>query len=407
VGEGTPDTDRPFGVRLRRLRERRGMTRAVFGGLVGKSEEWVKAVEHGRMLMPRLPMLLRIADVLDLDDLAALTGRRKLPIAAFTGASHEAAPVVADAVSQPVFTPAADRQVQPAALAARVDQAWGLYTRSRTERSAIAPILPGLLLDLRTAARVLDGVGRRRVLADLARAYNLAQCFFAFTPMTEMVWLTADRAMTTAQDADDPLAIAAAAMMYAEVYRWAGQVERATALVLDAAALLDPGAGVEQRARWGALHLSAALSESKAGRASAAWRHWDRASQAADALGSHYTHPWLFVFGRPAVDGYVIRIEANLFRSAAALRHANLLDLSAIPGGTWRASRMLDIAEAQMQRRDYAGAVHMLGKAHRESADLVKYEPFPRQALLDLSERRSSVVRDDACELAAAIGLYG
>ncbi len=56
--------DMSFGARLRYRRERVGKTRAVLGGLVGRSEEWVKAVETDRLLIPRLPMLLRLADVL-------------------------------------------------------------------------------------------------------------------------------------------------------------------------------------------------------------------------------------------------------------------------------------------------------------------------------------------------------
>lgn len=65
---------RMFGQRVRRVRERRGLTRAVVGGLVGRSAEWVKAVENGRLQMPRLPLLLRLADVLGVQDLAELTG---------------------------------------------------------------------------------------------------------------------------------------------------------------------------------------------------------------------------------------------------------------------------------------------------------------------------------------------
>jgi hypothetical protein len=42
-----------FGARLRAHRERAGKTRPVLGGLVGRSAEWVKALENGRLLPPR------------------------------------------------------------------------------------------------------------------------------------------------------------------------------------------------------------------------------------------------------------------------------------------------------------------------------------------------------------------
>lgn len=49
-----------FGERLRILRERKGMSRPVLSGLLGKSPSWLKQVERGELLMPSLPMLLRI-----------------------------------------------------------------------------------------------------------------------------------------------------------------------------------------------------------------------------------------------------------------------------------------------------------------------------------------------------------
>lgn len=58
--------DRPFsiGERIQLHRERSGKSREVLGGLVGRSAEWVKAVERGRLLPPRPPMLETIAAVL-------------------------------------------------------------------------------------------------------------------------------------------------------------------------------------------------------------------------------------------------------------------------------------------------------------------------------------------------------
>jgi transcriptional regulator with XRE-family HTH domain len=64
----------PVGQRIKHFRQRTGMPRPVLAGLVGRTAEWLKAVENGRLLTPRLPMLLRIAQALNLDDLADLTG---------------------------------------------------------------------------------------------------------------------------------------------------------------------------------------------------------------------------------------------------------------------------------------------------------------------------------------------
>src|SRR5947208_10480874 len=111
-----------FGDRLRRLRERRGLSREVFGGLVGRSAEWVKAVERGRLLMPRLPVLLRMAEVLRASDLADLTGAQRVPVESFSKGSHDRSPVVADAMLAPTSTAGAEPNLP--ALKARTDDQW-------------------------------------------------------------------------------------------------------------------------------------------------------------------------------------------------------------------------------------------------------------------------------------------
>jgi transcriptional regulator with XRE-family HTH domain len=75
------------------------MSRPVLAGLVGKSAEWVKAVENGRLLAPRLPLLIRIAEILQVSDLADLTGEQRLSAATYTKAGHEALPAVAAALA--------------------------------------------------------------------------------------------------------------------------------------------------------------------------------------------------------------------------------------------------------------------------------------------------------------------
>ncbi|MGH3772311.1 MAG: helix-turn-helix domain-containing protein [Pseudonocardiaceae bacterium] len=115
--------DMSFGARVRYHRERAGKTRAVLGGLLGRSEEWVKAVETDRLLTPRLPMLLRLADVLGITDLAQLTGDQSIPVASISKGTHDAMGAVATAMINAVRVPAAE-QPSVGALTARVDQAW-------------------------------------------------------------------------------------------------------------------------------------------------------------------------------------------------------------------------------------------------------------------------------------------
>ncbi|GAA2708788.1 helix-turn-helix domain-containing protein [Micromonospora olivasterospora] len=392
-----------FGARLRAHRERAGKTRPVLGGLVGRSAEWVKALENGRLLPPRLPMLLRLAEVLDISDLADLTGGQSLPVASVTRAGHADVDNVAASMQRttvPVGEPASVDT-----LRGLVDQAWALWHRSTTERTAVAAVLPGLLAEAQRSARRLDGLARRQALVELARVYHLAQLYVAHQPHPELVWLAADRAMLAAQDADAPAAIAVAAWYYAHVYRGANQVDAAEQVLVDAAGLVDPAAGGEQLARWGQVQLGIALGHSKAGRAGQAWRAWDAADEAANRLGSGYAHPWL-MFGPAACTAYAVTIETDLCRPGEAVRRADTANYRALPSQTRRAAALIDAARAHMLDRGEVATMHLLGRALRESVDTVRHNPYARTVALELSNRPGTV-GEDARELALAIGVMG
>ncbi|GAA4563689.1 hypothetical protein GCM10023176_08140 [Micromonospora coerulea] len=391
-----------FGARLRAHRERAGKTRPVLGGLVGRSAEWVKALENGRLLPPRLPMLLRLAEVLDISDLADLTGDQSLPVASVTRAGHPDVDNVAAAMQRTAGSVGEPTPVD--VLRGLVDQAWALWHRSTAERTAVAAVLPGLLADAQRSAR-LAGLARREALVELARVYHLAQLYLAHQPYPELVWLAADRAMLAAQDADDPTAIVVAAWYYAHVYRGANQIDAAEQVLVDAAGLVDPAAGGEQLARWGQAHLGIALGHSKAGRAGQAWRAWDAADEAASLLGSGYAHPWL-MFGSAACAAYAVTIETDLCRAGEAIRRADTMDYRALPSCTRRAAALIEAARAHVLRRGEVAAVHLLGRALRESVDTVRHHPYARTAALELSNRPGTV-GEDARELALAIGVMG
>ena len=91
---------RSFGEQLKHLRESRaGLSRPVFGHLVGKSAEWVKAVETGRLEIPSLPTLIRMATVLNVDDLADRTGEQRLTAATYMTSQHESLQAVTPAIA--------------------------------------------------------------------------------------------------------------------------------------------------------------------------------------------------------------------------------------------------------------------------------------------------------------------
>ncbi|MBU7597441.1 helix-turn-helix domain-containing protein [Streptomyces sp. P38-E01] len=400
----TPDTVLPFGKRVRRLRERRGLTRPVLGGLVGRSAEWVKAIECGRLSTPRLPLLMRLADVLAVDDLAELTGEERLSASTYAKTAHEGLPAVKAALTNYRF----DRDEEPdsvESLRARVAEAWRHWHASGRHRTRIAALLPDLLGDVQHAVRTAEGAERRRAQALLAEVYHLAQLFLSFQPAAELVMLTGDRAMGAAQDADSPRAIAGAAWYMNHVFRDAGERSEARVeLAMRAADLLEPERDADSLARWGLLQLAAALSYAKIGRRGDAERFWELADGAARRLGPNYSHPYL-IFGRGMVAAYAITVQADLVRGRDAVEAADAVDVSGMPSATRRAFHTLESARAYSLRKEPLAVVHLLKRAHDESPETTRFNRFARGAVSELSATGSALVRSDAEALRQRMGV--
>ncbi|WP_327358415.1 helix-turn-helix domain-containing protein [Streptomyces sp. NBC_01304] len=398
-----PNPPRTFGDRVRRAREIRGMTRPVLGGLVGRSSEWVKGIENGRLGVPRLPMLLSLADVLNVSDLAELTGDERLSASTYTKAAHQALPVVREALTTFTLTPPDTAPPTVAELTSRVHEAWKLWHGPYDHRTRISMLLPDLLADLQHASHVLDGIERRKVLVQLAQTYHLTQLYLSFQPVPELVMLTGDRAMAAAQDADSPRAIAAAAWYMNHVFRDAGERHEARVdLAMKAAGLLDRDRSPEEQALWGLLHLAGALSFAKVGRKGDAERFWDQADDAAKKLGSGYTHPWL-IFGRGTVDAYAITMNTDLVQSGPAVA-ATEVDVETIPSATRRSFHLIEAARAHHLAKNDVAAVSLLKMAHEESPETIRYNLFTRGIVGELETRGPKLLRADARYLRQKIG---
>jgi transcriptional regulator with XRE-family HTH domain len=98
------------GERIQIIRERKGLTRPVLAGLVGMSPSWLKGIERGTRLPPRLPLLVKLAEALDVGDLALLAGTdmdiggsASIPVQSFTRIPHDAVPAIREAVRDPLL----------------------------------------------------------------------------------------------------------------------------------------------------------------------------------------------------------------------------------------------------------------------------------------------------------------
>ena len=124
---GTPPEVSSFGKRVQRHQTRNGLTREVLGGLVGRSAEWVKAIETGRLQVPRLPLLLRLAEVLQVKDLADLTGEHRLSATTVTREAHEKLPAIRTALTTYHLTTSDTEPLPSQQVADRVRHGWQLW----------------------------------------------------------------------------------------------------------------------------------------------------------------------------------------------------------------------------------------------------------------------------------------
>ena len=165
------------GERIQILRERKGLSRPVLAGLVGMSASWLKGIERGTRLPPRLPLLVKLAEALAVGDVAVLAGTdmdlggaTSVPVASFARIPHDAVPAIREAIRDPLLTVSAG-PADVAVLAARTADAWHVWHQSTQHRTDVGRILPRLVTDARIAARTAEGQDRRAANAVLADVY--------------------------------------------------------------------------------------------------------------------------------------------------------------------------------------------------------------------------------------------
>ncbi|MDT5028294.1 MAG: hypothetical protein QOE61_4720 [Micromonosporaceae bacterium] len=392
------------GQRIQLYRERSGKTRAVLGGLVGRSDEWVKAIEKGRLLPPRLPMLDKLAAVLKVP-ITDLLGEDGPQIQALSGPGHAALPDVRAALNE--YSLVIDAQPPPLPeLAARTAAAWRARHSSSDHRTVLGALLPGLIRDTRRAARVYEGEQRRQAQALVADVLGLGQMFIAYQPAAELLWRVADRAMVAAQDSGDPAAIAGAAWFLVEALRDAGDWDTAMTVNLDALRVVEPflpAAGDDLLAMWGALHTVAALTAARAGEEGRAWLHWDQAAQMAGRLPAGYTHSRTW-FSRPVVGFYAVSIGVELRKGGEALRQAARVAPQSITSRPRRARHLIEVARGHHLKSDHAATLATLRNANATAPETIRYNGYARQMTIELLNGPPGL-RAQAHDLAVKVGL--
>ncbi len=389
-----------LGARVRAARQARGMSREAVAALCGRSEEWLRKLERGQR-GTSLRMVARLAEVLHVPDLGDLLDA-DAPTALYVRATHPDLARIRTAVLVPLSSDAD----APSLNQIRVDlrRAWRLRAASPRDRSDLAGALPPLI----TAARAANRAARtpeehRDTCRILAETYHLGQLYLCYQDASELLWLVVDRAMNAARAAEDPATLGRATWFTAYLYRDFGMVDDAHLVVEDALRHLDsvePTPSVQRQRR--VVHLASAWNHARDGHPALAWRDWDAAIEV-ERNGGAPVSPDL-LFGADCQD-VALALEVELGRPAAAIRRAERMDIDAVPSVPRRARLMIEASRGYLLRREHAGALHMLRRAHQVSPEATVYSRDARGIAHDLVTNAGPMFRRDAVALAESLGV--
>lgn len=397
---------RRIGERIRIVRDRRGMTRDVVAGRLGKSADWLKKIESGTRAEPRLSVIFELADVLGVDPGALIGASTEMMLTPTRRESHPVVPAIRDAIEETALALTPDDEPDLALLRSLLDRAWRAWHTSPTPRAAAGRLLPQIIRDARRAARVLDGAPRREANAVLVGAYILAEQVLAWVCDPALLRLSADRAMGAAEAADRPDALAGAAWVVGNVWRATGREEEALQLADEAAALLAPrleNGTQEERALWGAARLHAAITAARLGREGDALHRLDAARTAAGHLGA-YVHPWT-LFSDANSNLTAVSVHVELRQGGTAIDKAGAVDPDSIPSVDRRARLWLECARAYERDRDWPSTLHHMQRAVATSEESMRAHPLARSIAAGLVASAPPLIASDARALAAQVGV--
>jgi transcriptional regulator with XRE-family HTH domain len=402
-------SDLSVGERIKVLRESRGMSRPTLAQLCGRGSDWLKKIETGERELRSHELLLRLAAALQVHDLSVITGNDDGPAATVPlgRLNHPGMPDIWSAVMQRSLSPRSPSLFDPAILQGRVDQSWNLWHTSEHNRTEVGALLPALIRDAEAAVRALDGGERRAALVALSDVYRLTGQATAYVAPAELAWVVADRALSAAQDADQPAAIAAAAWNMGNILRETAYPEEALRVVNEAADLIRPhldNAPDDWRGIYGALQLHAAVTAAREGREGDAWRYWGSGDQVAKSLPASYVHPST-VFGRANVDFHQISVATDLRQARKAIGLADDIDPDTMPSVERRARLWVEVARGHLQRGERTAALKVMQMAHEISAETVSYTPSARNVAADLWRSAPRAMRKEAGQLAEKVGV--
>lgn len=387
------------GARVRRYRRMTGRSQAVVAGLCGVTERYLSLIENGHRT-PSPDLLVQLAEELAVSVAALLSDEaprsRPTTLTADRG------------VVRALLGGATGGRVRsPGELRDRVESAWRIWQSSAVRFTEAEPLLGGLVLDMEATVRGTgDAADRREVLRSAADLYGLLRSYCRRAGRLDLALLVADRSRRAAEDADDPIRMAAAAWNFGHcLLSQEDGAEAAAEVAREGVRALDGvPSGAERTAMVGALELVHVTADAQQRRWwEARARLEDRVFRLAGEAGEG--NVMRTVFGPTNTYLHALSLEILAGEGARGLRLADKVNVSALPSRERQFTFVLDMARGyHLRREDAAVLVHLLELERISPEDMVRSAPATT-VVTGLLDRARPTYRPQVEALARRLGV--
>ncbi|MFI6286150.1 helix-turn-helix domain-containing protein [Streptomyces sp. NPDC051018] len=378
---------------------------AAVAGLCEVTERYLSMIENGQRT-PSPKVLARIAAELEVPVSALLSDEPPAkPTRSLTAAPDISRALLGDNSARTRST------AGPTELRERVEAAWCTWQTSEARFTEVEEVLPTLIADVEHSVRVHRTVSspaiRRGVLRVAADLYGLLRSYCRRTGRLDLSLMAADRARRAAEDADDPIRMAAAHWnlghcLLGQGGEGAQEAEDVARLAIED--LHSVPDSTEKAAMQGALELVCVVAEAQRKK----W--WDaraRLTVKATPLGKRAgdSNTMWTVFGPTNIHLHALSIEMLAGQSAEGLRLADAVDISRLPSRERQFTFTLDLARCYDLRRDDAAVlVHLLTLEELSSQDMIR-SALAVDMVTGLLQRVRPIYRRQVSDLAARLGI--
>ena len=378
-----------IGERVAFYRKRRGISQEVLAGLIGRTADWLRKVEHDRMPLDRLSVIRSLTEVLDIS-LADLIGEPQL-LEWSDSSGHKTVPALRAALMdhrQFLWLTDLEEPRPLSDLQTEISLGWDDFQSSRYGR--LLNRLPTTITETLIAARhhaegTEAGMHAQRLVA---LTHQLATVLATKLGEADLASIAAIHGLTAAQKSGSELFVGSLIRSVVHALLSIGQFCQAVDLTRRGADLLQAGLGKaspEFLSVYGMLHLVGSVAASRDEDRSATIEFLSEAQQAANRLGTDANYLWT-AFGPTNVEIHRVVTAMELGDVQLAVDLGPRVNTSGLPLER-RVRHTFETARAFHRRNRVEEALGMLLSTERLAPEQVRYHRIPREIVRNLVRR--------------------